>query len=142
VVRGAAANGLEGEKNNTIKTRKCRRHYGTSYSAEFSARKHKESDSYIDSYDGIKRVSKQMSWLLATGQDLPTSKEIHAKGSFTADFWAREKREAELILFASDSPKAPVRSDDKVSHTTIQAAIAETFADFNTGCAQDYHIDR
>ncbi|KAH6865782.1 hypothetical protein BKA58DRAFT_413432 [Alternaria rosae] len=116
VVRGAAAKGLEGEKRNTIKTRKCRRFYGTSYSAEFLARKHKESDSYIDSYDGIKRVSNQMSWLLTTGQDLPTSKEIHAKGRFTADFWAREKRETELILFASDSPTAPARSDDKASH--------------------------
>ncbi|CAG5141087.1 uncharacterized protein ALTATR162_LOCUS861 [Alternaria atra] len=117
VVRGAAAKGLEGAKKNMIKTRKCRRHYGTDYCARFSARQHKEADSYIDCYDGIKSVQNQMRWLLTLGQDLSTSKDAHAEAGFTTDFWPTEKRVSSLKLFASDELKAPTSSLDKASHS-------------------------
>jgi hypothetical protein len=92
VVRGAAVKGLEGAKKNMIKTRKCRRHYGTDYCARFSARRHKEADSYVDSYDGIKSVRNQMRWLLTLGQDVSTSKDAHAETGFMTDFLANRGR--------------------------------------------------
>lgn len=56
-----------------------------------------------------------MEWLLTLGQDLPTSKEVHAKASFHASFWPGENRAYTVELFASNGPKAPQRSVDKVS---------------------------
>lgn len=56
-----------------------------------------------------------MEWLLALGQDLSTSKKVHAKTSYSMCFWPGEKRETTVDLLASNGPKAPQRSVDKVS---------------------------
>jgi hypothetical protein len=115
VVRGAAAKGLEGAKKSAIKIRKCRRYYGTDFSPPFEAGKHKEADSYVDAYDGLKYARNQMAWLLTLGQDLSTSKKVHAKASFYISLWPGQKREYTMSLLASNGPKAAQRSVDKVS---------------------------
>lgn len=106
---------MEDEKKSAIKTRKCRKYYGTDYSPLFIPGKHKEAHSFIDAHDGAKRASNQMEWLLALGQDLSTSKKVHAKTSYSMCFWPGEKRETTVDLLASNGPKAPQRSVDKVS---------------------------
>jgi len=114
---------LEGDKKSAIKTRKCRRHYGTDFHTTFDASKHKEADAFIDSFTGVKKASNQMEWLLTLGQDLPTSKEAHAKASFNYSFWPGQRRVSNLVLFASNAPKAPQRSVDQVSASSKRMAL-------------------
>ncbi|KAL1801372.1 hypothetical protein ACET3X_001714 [Alternaria dauci] len=123
VARGAAAKGLEDEKKGAIMIRKCRKYYGTNFSPLFQAGKHKEADSYICPFDGTKRASCQMEWLLTLGQDLPTSKKIHAKASFVKSFWPDEKRVYTVELFASNGPKAPRRSVDKGVYKVTELVV-------------------
>ncbi|RYN41192.1 hypothetical protein AA0112_g2169 [Alternaria arborescens] len=123
VARGAAAKGLEDGKKSAIKTRKCRRYYGTDFSTRFEASKHNEADSYISIFDVTNRAGNQMEWLLTLGQDLPTSKEVHAKASFHASFWPGENRAYTVELFASNGPKAPQRSVDKAVYKVTELIV-------------------
>ena len=118
VVRGAVVKGLQGDTN-VVATRKNRRHYGTAISTTFDPRKHRESDSFIDKYDGRKLAGCQIDWLLKQGRDLPTSGTAHAKISIRAAFWLDEKRECYLELRASNNTKAPKRSVDSVCTSTF-----------------------
>ncbi|KAI8935133.1 hypothetical protein NX059_007727 [Plenodomus lindquistii] len=113
IVRGAAAKGLEGDGRAPIMTRKCRRFYGTPFSAPFVLGRHKESDSYIDPYDGTKRADNQVKWLLKTGQDLSTRETSHAQFHLVKHFWPGVSRNAIIDLMASDVQNAPQGSQDK-----------------------------
>ena len=117
VVRGAVVKGLEGNSTavNTVAKRKCRRHYGAGSCPVFDPNKHVESEAFIDQYDGHKRASNQMSWLVKKGQDLPTSRAHHAKLAFIVSFWPGESRIQKLDLYAAESATAPKRRNDKVS---------------------------
>ncbi|CAN9107961.1 unnamed protein product [Alternaria alternata] len=123
VVRGAAAKGLEGAKKSAIKIRKCRRYYGTDFSPPFEAGKHKEADSYVDAYDGLKYARNQMAWLLTLGQDLSTSKKVHAKASFYISLWPGQKREYTMSLLASNGPKAAQLSVDKAVYKVTELTV-------------------
>jgi hypothetical protein len=115
VVRGAAVKGLEGDVNTAVKIRKCRRHYGTSYSSLFQKGKHRAKDAYICPFTGDKRASNQMDWLLRKGQDLPTSSAKHGTLTFSMNFWVSESRTATVELLAANGDQEPRFSDEAVS---------------------------
>jgi hypothetical protein len=100
--------------------RKNRRHYGTPVSPIFNARKHNESDSYIDPYDGMERANNQMNWLLKKGKDLPSSGPAHAKIIMKKSFWLDEKRDCYLELRASNNANAPNRSVHTVRTVSVE----------------------
>ncbi|XPS69306.1 hypothetical protein M3J09_001584 [Ascochyta lentis] len=112
VARGAVCKGLKGNTD-AVTNRKCRRHYGTDCSIAFDKTMHKEAESFICCFDGSKKASGQMYWLLKRGNDLATSKTSHAKLPFRTDFWPGEKREMELSLYSSDESSAPIRRKNK-----------------------------
>jgi len=107
--------GLDADKNSVVQARKCRRYYGTATNQKFNPTIHKESESHIDHYDGVKRAMNMMEWLLKKGQDLSTTEERHAATVLCNKFWPKQKRESTLYLFASDASEGPMRSTDKVS---------------------------
>ncbi|KAL1604233.1 hypothetical protein SLS59_004027 [Nothophoma quercina] len=108
VARGAVCKGLEGDTK-AVTNRKCRRHYGTDCSERFDAKKHRESESYICGFDGVRRASGQMDWLLKRGDNLAALKTSHAKLSFNSSFWPASKREMGVTLYSSDDVRAPKR---------------------------------
>jgi hypothetical protein len=122
VVRGAVAKALQGDVN-IIATRKNRRHYGTSCNHVFDASIHKESDAYVDEYDGVKRAENQMDWLLKQGKDLPTPGAAHAKIDMNTNFWLGEKRQCWLELRACNKSKAPRRSCDNVGASIYRSSV-------------------
>ncbi|KAL6707742.1 hypothetical protein ACN47E_003863 [Coniothyrium glycines] len=111
IVRGAAAKGLEGDGRPPIKNRKCRRNYGTGCSRPFVQGQHREVDSYIHEYTGVKYASNQASWLVTKGQDLSTAADVNYKVHLNQNFWPEEPRVAFFELFACDASKAPSRSN-------------------------------
>ncbi|CAN9134369.1 unnamed protein product [Alternaria alternata] len=116
VARGAAAKGLEAEDPGAgvVKTRKCRRHYGTPVNSRFVEGQHMETDAYICEYTGVKRARCQASWLLIKGQDLATTtKAPHAMLHLHRGFWLTEKRITKVSLIASNSDEAPRRSTEE-----------------------------
>ncbi|KAF2130413.1 Hsp70 family protein [Dothidotthia symphoricarpi CBS 119687] len=110
VVRGAAAKGLEGDGRAPIKNRKCRRFYGTAFSALFDPNLHDEADAFVDKYDGMMRARNRVEWLLKTGQQLSTSEMTHAKLQMCAYLWPHDIRERTVNLLASDETVAPSSS--------------------------------
>ncbi|RMZ73776.1 Hsp70 family chaperone [Pyrenophora seminiperda CCB06] len=113
IARGAVAKGLEGDGRTQIKNRKCRRYYGSAYSIPFIPGKHRESDSYISEFEGIKRATNQAEWMLKKGQDLAVNATSHGSFTLHQDFWPSNlSRVASLDLLASDPDKAPHRSKD------------------------------
>jgi molecular chaperone DnaK (HSP70) len=112
VVRGAAAKGLEGDGHLPIRNRKCRRHYGTACNKLFINGIHRETDSYVCSYSGLKRAERQISWHLKKGQDLSTSALPHASLPMRASFWPHEHRVVEVLLCATDVDKPSSRRND------------------------------
>ncbi|KAI2482515.1 Hsp70 family protein [Pyrenophora tritici-repentis] len=123
IVRGAAAKGLEGDGRAEIKNRKCRRYYGTSYNAHFIPGKHKEIDSFISEFDGVKRASNQVEWILKKGQDLATKSASHGSMRFHQNFWVGDERSTSLSLLASDSYQAPLRSKDQKVYKVASLAV-------------------
>ncbi|KAH3975901.1 hypothetical protein HBH98_042340 [Parastagonospora nodorum] len=113
VVRGAAVKGLDGDGRVPIQNRKCRRNYGTDCNTTFEAGKHRESDSYVSTYTGVKRAINQMTWLLTKGQDLSTSQLSHANHTFHQNFWVGDSRMTSIGLLASEGDRAAKRSTDK-----------------------------
>jgi hypothetical protein len=120
IVRGAAAKGLEGDGRAPIKNRKCRRNYGTDFYTIFTPGKHKEIDSFVSPYTGIKQARNQMEWMLKKGQDLAAKSESHGNVGFRQYFWPGDRREASLDLLAADVDKAPYRSQDKVHYDAFE----------------------
>ncbi|KAH7408805.1 Hsp70 family protein [Phaeosphaeria sp. MPI-PUGE-AT-0046c] len=112
VVRGAAARALEGDGRPPIRNRKCRRHYGTACTRPFISGTHREADSFICPFSGLKRADKQLSWHLMKGQDLSTSKLPHASLSMFISFWPHEKRIVKLSLWATDMDRVPNRRNN------------------------------
>jgi hypothetical protein len=93
----------------------CRRHYGTNCCRVFVRGVHRESDSFICRYTGVKSANNQMNWLISKGQELPTSVDVHGTISLSEKFWDGQRRVTHLELFASDDDKAPKRLTDPVS---------------------------
>jgi hypothetical protein len=118
VVRGAAAKGVDGNGNLPIRNRKCRRHYGTACHKPFIKGIHRETDSYVCLYSGLKKAGKQIGWHLKKGQDLSTSALPHASLPMYASFWPHEKRIVEVLLCATDADK-PASRRNSVSHTML-----------------------
>jgi hypothetical protein len=118
VVRGAAAMALEGDGRPPIRNRKCRRHYGTACTQSFISGIHREADSFVCSYTGLKRAKNQISWHLKKGQDLSTSNLPHASLPMYTTFWPHDKRTVNLSLWATDIDKASSRKNI-VSHASL-----------------------
>ena len=118
VVRGAAVKGLEGDGHLPIRNRKWRRHYGTACHKPFSKGTHRETDSYVCSYSGLKMARKQISWHLKKGQDLSTSALPHASLPMYASFWPHEHRMVKVLLCATDVDKPSTRQNI-VGHTSL-----------------------
>jgi hypothetical protein len=118
VVRGAAAKAMEGDDRPPIRNRKCRRHYGTSCTRPFIPGIHREADSFVCSFTGLKRADRQISWHLEKGQDLSTSKLPHASLRLCTYFWPHEERTVEVTLWATDMDKAPSRQNN-VRHVSL-----------------------
>lgn len=110
-MRGAVAKGLEGDGRAQIKNRKCRRNYGTDCQRTFVHGVHRESDSFISSFTGVKSAGNQMRWLVTKGQSLSTSTTAHTKVPFRQYFWAGDYKEASLDLLASDTDIPGSRKD-------------------------------
>lgn len=115
VARGAVCKGLEGINNKAITNRKCRRYYGSDCNPVFDSFKHNHSESYISTFDGVKRASSQMNWLLKRGDNLAANKSSHAKVNFISQFWPSDKREISLTLYSSEQDRAPKRPNSTVS---------------------------
>ncbi|KAG9187462.1 hypothetical protein G6011_05333 [Alternaria panax] len=113
IVRGAAAKGLEGDGRTEVKNRKCRRYYGTDFYTAFIPGKHKEVDSFMCEFTGIKCAYNQMEWMLKKGQDLATKSDAHGTKSFYQQFWLGDSRTVSLDLLAADIDKALQRSRDQ-----------------------------
>ncbi|OAL42715.1 Hsp70 family protein [Pyrenochaeta sp. DS3sAY3a] len=109
IVRGAAAKGLEEDKHQPIRNRKCRRHYGTACSRVFISGKHREVDSFICPFEKVKMAGGQIAWHLSKGQDLSIFKVPHARLLMSGNFWPNDDRVVELSLWATDSAQAPNR---------------------------------
>lgn len=107
--------GLEGDGRQPIKSRKCRRHYGTDCSTTFVAGRHEEVDSYICRFTGRKKACDQMSWLVKKGQDLSTSEASHVSHAFNSSRWLDAKKTTSVDLLASDEDEASGRCTDPVS---------------------------
>jgi molecular chaperone DnaK (HSP70) len=112
VVRGAAAKALEEDSSPLIRHRKCRRYYGTLCQKTFLSGIHREADSYICTYTGLKKADKQISWHLKKGQDLSTSELPHASLPMYTTFWPHDKRTVEVTLAATDKEKTPSRRNN------------------------------
>ncbi|KAJ4360578.1 uncharacterized protein N0V89_001144 [Didymosphaeria variabile] len=112
IVRGAAAKGLEGDGSAAIRSRICRRHYGTDCSTRFRAGEHKESDSFLCSFSGEKRADSQMDWIIKKGQELKTSEVGHGKVTISYTVWFGSSKILTMALMASDSDEAPTSSYD------------------------------
>ncbi|KAH6613153.1 hypothetical protein C7974DRAFT_368945 [Boeremia exigua] len=123
VVRGAAAKGLELNDRQSIRTRKCRRHYGTGCDQAFVPGKHREVDSYICQYSGIKKARGQIAWLLEKGQDLPTSKSAHAKLPMYSTFGPNVSRKVQIPLWAADSDQAPNRQKHAAAYEVATLSV-------------------
>ncbi|KAH8723592.1 Hsp70 family protein [Phaeosphaeriaceae sp. PMI808] len=120
VVRGATAKGLEGDGRPAIRSRKCRRHYGTHCNESFVEGRHRESESFICPFTGKKKAQDQISWHLKKGQDLPTSEFPHAKLALHRIFMpGLMPSDMTVTLWASDIDLAPNRMKNKVSHITF-----------------------
>jgi molecular chaperone DnaK (HSP70) len=120
VVRGAAAKGLEEDGYQIIRNRKCRRYYGTGCVKTFIRGKHREADSFICPFRGVKKADGQISWHLSKGQDLSTVELPHAKLSMSGYFWANQYREVTLSLWATDAVKASNREKSGVGETLVR----------------------
>ena len=114
VVRGAAATGLE-TASNPVMTRKSRRHYGTGYSTAFVRGLHLECDSFYSDFYQQKRVGSQAKWLIAKGQDLPTSDATHVTMDLSCDCWPEEDCTVITNLLACDAELSPSRTKHTVS---------------------------
>lgn len=64
IVRGAAIRGLEGT---APRKKRCRRYYGVTHSSLFKDGIDPEERAYIDRWDGAKRCSGKMTWLIQKG---------------------------------------------------------------------------
>lgn len=111
VVRGAALRGLE-RGHNLIQMRICRKCYGISISEPFSFFKHSEQDAYCDLFDGKKKASGQMKWLLKTGDALPASDGWHASTKFRTKFGQHDPRIFTICVVELDSVEAHQRYED------------------------------
>ncbi|CAI6322173.1 unnamed protein product [Periconia digitata] len=137
IVRGAVYKGLEAQNTaamRSVSSRKCRRHYGTDYSAPYDAEKHQYKDRYVDEKTGKLRAKDQMEWIINKGQDLPTSEALHGKHTFSFRFWPKESRVVTIEFFATDMDKAPShRKDEGVYH------IANLKIDLGAVPKTEYH---
>jgi hypothetical protein len=61
IVRGAAIRGLEGT---APRKKRCRRYYGVTHGSIFREGIDPEERAYIDRWDGVKRCSGKMTWLI------------------------------------------------------------------------------
>ncbi|KAF2642545.1 hypothetical protein P280DRAFT_548006 [Massarina eburnea CBS 473.64] len=136
IVRGAAAKGLESDGRTSVKFRKCRRNYGTMCNVVFRSGYHREADSYICQFSGIKRARSQMNWLIVKGQELSSSAEIHGTMSLCSDFWPGSRRIVHLGLFSADVDKAPTRLNENVHK------VAELVIDVSTVPESEFVVHR
>jgi hypothetical protein len=112
VVRGAVARGIEmAAEDATLKSR-VRRHYGVSTSQPFSAVKHSENDAYIDSFDGEKKASHQMSWLIKKGDTLHSTKPKIGSVVICRRFGIEDPRAFHTTIVACDDDEVPQRQRD------------------------------
>ncbi|KAF1979396.1 actin-like ATPase domain-containing protein [Bimuria novae-zelandiae CBS 107.79] len=123
IARGAAAKGLEGDGRTPIKSRICRRHYGTRTSQLFDKHRHLKLDAYICSFTGEKRATGQMDWLINKGQELAASEKDHGKLYLVHQVWANQAKVLTIPLSASDKDKAPTRSADPTVYTVTDMVI-------------------
>lgn len=107
MARGAVCKGLDSDNTRAVTNRKCRRHYGTDCSEKFDGLRHDGCETFVSKFDGVKRASGQMEWLLKRGDNLLANKTSHAELAFSMDFWLWEKRESSLTLYCSTQDKAP-----------------------------------
>jgi hypothetical protein len=68
---------------------KCQRHYGVS---PFSSFKHSEDDSYVDPFDGERKASEQMVWLLKKGDMTLSNKPRYASIDFCRRFGRNDSK--------------------------------------------------
>ncbi|KAF2657935.1 Hsp70 family protein [Lophiostoma macrostomum CBS 122681] len=122
VVRGAVANGLEGNGRTPIKNRKCRRNYGTHCNSYFQPGKHRVADSFFCPFTGQKKARNQMSWIIHTGQTLSTSEDYHGRTRLHHNLWPGD-REISLSLLAADCVRAPTRSTDQEVYSLAELVI-------------------
>ncbi|KAF1966104.1 hypothetical protein BU23DRAFT_574352 [Bimuria novae-zelandiae CBS 107.79] len=123
IARGAAAKGLEGDGRTPIRSRICRRHYGTDCSSLFQAGKHRKIDGYIDPYTGLKRANNQMNWLISKGQELATTEVDHGKLTMGYNMWEGSNKAMSVLLMACDVDKAPTRSLNQDIYTVAQMVV-------------------
>ncbi|KAF1969591.1 hypothetical protein BU23DRAFT_591586 [Bimuria novae-zelandiae CBS 107.79] len=123
IVRGAAAKGLEGDGSAAIRSRICRRHYGTNCSVIFQAGEHLESDAFICSFSGLKRAHNQMDWIIKKGGELKTSDQDHGKVTMSYMDWVGSSKILTISLLASDSDNAPTSSYDPNVYTIAQMVV-------------------
>ncbi|KAH8689553.1 hypothetical protein BGW36DRAFT_391084 [Talaromyces proteolyticus] len=111
IVQGAALRGLEGLRSST---KRCRRHYGFSWSTDFREGVDIESESYIDSFTGLKMSSNMMKWMIAKGEKYS---ENH-----TYETWVRRTHyesyslKKKTVLYACDLSDAPERRGSNIYH--------------------------
>ncbi|EEP75420.1 conserved hypothetical protein [Uncinocarpus reesii 1704] len=126
IVRGAALRGLEGLRSIT---KRCRRHYGYSWAVPFRANEHKEPESFIDPWSGLKLASGMMKWMIAkvatVSYGLRTSlmiypsnavfkgekyaEDYHYEVNILRTHYQGENLRTELDLYSSDLSVAPKR---------------------------------
>ncbi|KAE8396111.1 hypothetical protein BDV23DRAFT_144350 [Aspergillus alliaceus] len=108
IVQGAALRGLEGLRSTT---KRCRRHYGFTYSIPFRDGIDDEGDSYVHPYSGTKMVSGIMKWMVAKGDKYEEdyTDSITLLRPHTAS-WGRKKS---ITLYACDQTSAPERVNCK-----------------------------
>lgn len=103
--------GLErGVQSNTRS--RCRRHYGIATSQPFSSFQHSEEDAYNDPFDGEKKATKQMTWLIRKGDTLLTDEAKVGSLEICRKFGIAEGRVFRTTVVAYDDDFAPQRQAD------------------------------
>jgi hypothetical protein len=100
-----------GAQDATLKSR-IRRHYGVSTSQPFSAVKHSEDDAYVDPFDGEKKASHQMSWLIKKGDTLHATKPNSGSVVICRRFGIEDPRVFRTTIVACDDDEVPLRQHD------------------------------
>ncbi|RAH64719.1 Hsp70 family protein [Aspergillus aculeatinus CBS 121060] len=107
IVQGAALRGLEGIRPST---KRCRRHYGFARGIPFREGHDDEKNSYIDAFDGIKRVGGIVKWMIAKGESYAENYKQTAYVHWT--HWSCESLKKHSNFYAYDEMLAPERKDD------------------------------
>lgn len=115
IVRGAAAKGLEADDSGAIRSRICRRHYGTACNSQFQPRQHEEIDAFVCPFTGLKRARNQMDWIIKKYGELRASNTSHGKINMCTNHWIGSSKILIVALMASDLDQAPSSSCDPVS---------------------------